>query len=124
LEVARRDIKKRGLGDSDFGVLEVLLHKGAQPVNEIGKRVFLTSGSMTAAIRRLQAKGFVARKQDPADHRTWLIQLTRAGRKWIEPAFAEHAQLMETVFAPLGALERRQLMALLKRVGKPLAGGS
>ena len=39
---------------SDFAVLEALLHKGAQPVNVIGKRVFLTSGSITTAIDRLE----------------------------------------------------------------------
>ncbi|MGB0744663.1 MAG: MarR family transcriptional regulator, partial [Opitutales bacterium] len=32
---------------SDFAVLEVLLHKGSLPVNTIGEKVLLTSGSIT-----------------------------------------------------------------------------
>src|SRR5712692_8134164 len=45
-----------GLGRSDFAVLEVLLHKGPQPVNIIGRKVLLTSGSITAAVDRLQSR--------------------------------------------------------------------
>jgi hypothetical protein len=44
-----------GLGDSDFGVLEVLLHKGPLPVNTIGPIVDLTPGSISIAVDRLVA---------------------------------------------------------------------
>lgn len=116
--IANRDIKKRGVCTSDFAVLEVLLHKGPQPVNEIGKRVLLTSGSMTAAINRLQRKELVVRKEDPADHRAWMVHLTASGQRWIENAFAEHARRMEAAFASLNAQEREMLVALLKKLGR------
>src|SRR5216684_3321562 len=38
---ALRSIESLGLGRSDFGVLEALLHKGALPVNILGKKVLL-----------------------------------------------------------------------------------
>ena len=117
-EIAGKNIKKLGVCTSDFGVLEVLLHKGPQAVNEIGKRVLLTSGSMTAAIDRLQRKGLVTRKGHAADHRTWMVHLTAAGRRWIESAFAEHARQMESAFASLNGEEREVLVALLKKLGK------
>src|ERR1700730_14653038 len=47
---------------SDFAVLEALLHKGPLPVNEIGKKVLLTSGSITVAVDRLETKGLVERR--------------------------------------------------------------
>jgi MarR family transcriptional regulator, 2-MHQ and catechol-resistance regulon repressor len=119
--IANQDIKKLGLCTSDFGVLEALLHKGPQPVNEIGKRVLLTSGSMTAAINRLQRKGLVTRKEDPADHRAWMVHLTAAGRRWIESAFVAHARHMEEPFAPLNGEERDLLITLLKKLGKNAA---
>jgi MarR family 2-MHQ and catechol resistance regulon transcriptional repressor len=50
---AMRSIEPSGLGFSDFAVLEVLLNKGPQKVNDIGRRVDLTSGSITTAIDRL-----------------------------------------------------------------------
>jgi MarR family 2-MHQ and catechol resistance regulon transcriptional repressor len=54
-----------GLGGSDFAVLEVLLHKGPEPVNIIGKKVLLTSGSITAAVDRLESRKLVRRTADP-----------------------------------------------------------
>src|SRR4029077_2569594 len=47
---ARRSIAPLGLGASDFAILELLLHRGRQPVNAIGRRVDLTSGAITSAI--------------------------------------------------------------------------
>ncbi len=48
---ALRSIAATGLGLSDFAVLEALLHKGPQPVNVLGRRILLTSGSITTAVR-------------------------------------------------------------------------
>jgi MarR family transcriptional regulator, 2-MHQ and catechol-resistance regulon repressor len=50
-----------GLGESDFRVLEVLLHKGPMPVNAIGPKVYLNPGSVSVAVDRLHKKGFVSR---------------------------------------------------------------
>jgi sigma54-dependent transcription regulator len=38
-------LSRAGLGDWDFRVLEVLLHKGPLPVTTIGSKVWLTPGS-------------------------------------------------------------------------------
>ena len=57
---AHRNIAELKLGLSDFAVLEVLLHKGPLPVNSIGVRVRLTSGSITTAVDRLEQRGLVA----------------------------------------------------------------
>src|SRR3954469_23163636 len=69
-----------GIGFSDFAALEVLLHKGPTPVNEIGRRVRLTSGSITTAIDRLEKKGMVERRDDPGDRRARVVHLTAAGK--------------------------------------------
>ena len=68
-EHATRHIHSLGIGLSDFGILEVLLHKGPLPVNTIGTRMRLTSGSITAAVDRLEQKGLVERRHDPTDRR-------------------------------------------------------
>src|SRR5260370_16203615 len=58
---AAAGIGDTGLGDSDFRVMEVLLHKGPLPVNTIGPIVDLTPGSISIAVDRLFAKGLVSR---------------------------------------------------------------
>jgi MarR family transcriptional regulator, 2-MHQ and catechol-resistance regulon repressor len=114
---ALRSIVGTGLGFSDFAVLEALLHKGAQPVNVIGRRVLLTSGSITAAIDRLEAKRLVRRVADSADKRARVVQLTGAGRQAIRAAFARHAADLEQTLAVLNSAERRELVRLLRKAG-------
>src|ERR1035437_1940795 len=114
---AERHIHSLGLGFSDFAVLEVLLHKGPAPVNTIGERVYLTSGSITAAIDRLERKSLVARCTDSSDRRARVVHLTEAGRKLIECAFEDHAAAMEAAAGGLTAAERGEAVVLLKKLG-------
>jgi MarR family transcriptional regulator, 2-MHQ and catechol-resistance regulon repressor len=114
---AERHIHSLGLGFSDFAVLEVLLHKGPTPVNTIGELVHLTSGSITAAIDRLEHKSLVERCSDPSDRRARVVHLTEGGRKLIDCAFREHAAAMEAATVGLNAVERAEAIALLKKLG-------
>jgi MarR family transcriptional regulator, 2-MHQ and catechol-resistance regulon repressor len=107
-----------GLGLSDFAVLEVLLHKGPQPVNSIGKKVLLTSGSTTTAIDRLESRKLVYRTPHPEDQRAKLVQLTDTGKRLIEDAFRQHTLDMEETMAVLRPTERIELVHLLKKVGR------
>ena len=114
---AVRHIHSLGLGFSDFGVLEVLLNKGPLPVNSIGDRVHLSSGSITAAVDRLEAKGLLQRCSHPTDRRTRVVHLTEAGEKLIRCAFADHSAAMEHAASGLAPEERLQAIALLKKLG-------
>jgi MarR family 2-MHQ and catechol resistance regulon transcriptional repressor len=114
---AVRSVSRLGLGLREFAVLEVLLHKGPQPVNVIGKKVLLTSGSITAAVDRLVSKKLVKRTADTEDLRARIVQLTKAGRRLIERAFQQHATDMEETMAVLRSRERTELVRLLKKVG-------
>src|SRR5215471_11376187 len=77
---AKSSIAGLDLCGSDFAVLEALLHKGALPINEIGKKVLLTSGSITVAVDRLEAKGLLERRASAEDRRARIVHLTRGGR--------------------------------------------
>jgi MarR family transcriptional regulator, 2-MHQ and catechol-resistance regulon repressor len=103
---------------SDFAVLEALLHKGPLPVNEIGKKVLLTSGSITVAVDRLEAKRLVERRAHGTDRRAKIVHLTKEGRRVITSAYADHAGDMERLaFASLTSAERKLLIKLLKKIG-------
>jgi MarR family 2-MHQ and catechol resistance regulon transcriptional repressor len=115
---ALAEIQQAGLGDSDFRVLEVLLHKGPLPVNIIGPKVNLTPGSISVAVDRLLAKGFVTRTESPEDRRVRVVALTPRGKSVITPIFRAHAETIDKIFAELSRQELRQLDQLLKRVGK------
>ena len=114
---AAGSISGLGIGLSDFAVLEVLLHKGPQPVNRIGRKVLLSSGSITAAVDRLEARRLVQRSIDPEDLRARIVQLTASGRKLIEQAFTKHVLDMEETMVVLRPREREDLVRLLKKLG-------
>ena len=119
---AERHIHSLGLGFSDFAVLEALLHKGPTPVNTIGELVHLTSGSITAAINRLERKSLVERCPDPSDRRARVVHLTEVGKRLIECAFGDHAAAMEAATSGLTAAERGDAVVLLKKLGLSAQG--
>jgi MarR family transcriptional regulator, 2-MHQ and catechol-resistance regulon repressor len=118
---AAGSIKRTKLGDSDFRVLEVLLHKGPLPVNTIGPKVWLTPGSISVAVERLVKKRLVARKEPSHDRRVRQVELTGKGRALITRGFREHAAAMEDAVSVLSKRERLTLLRLLKKWGKHAA---
>jgi MarR family transcriptional regulator, 2-MHQ and catechol-resistance regulon repressor len=87
-------------------------------VNALGAKVLLTSGSMTAAIDRLERRGLVRRTAEAHDRRARVVRLTSAGRKLIRSAFADHAQALERAVAALAPGERATLIGLLRKLGR------
>lgn len=70
-----RGVPETGISDTDFRVLEALLHKGPLPVNTIGPKVHLTPGSISVAVDRLLEKWFVSRAESPDDRRVRVVAL-------------------------------------------------
>ena len=103
---------------SDYAVLEVLLHKGALPVNTIGEKVLLTSGSITTAVQRLEKKGLVTRERSEGDARVVLVHLTDKGLSMIQEAFAAHAENLDDLFIEFSEDERIQFAGLVRKLGQ------
>jgi MarR family 2-MHQ and catechol resistance regulon transcriptional repressor len=118
---AQESISRMQLCDSDFRVLELLLHKGPLPVNTIGPKVWLTAGSISVAVERLVKKGLVSRRADADDRRVRKVELTAKGRSLITAGFGEHAVTMEKLVSILSEKERLALVRLLKKLGKRAA---
>jgi MarR family 2-MHQ and catechol resistance regulon transcriptional repressor len=93
------------------------LHKGPLPINTIGKKVLLTSGSMTAAANRLVEKGLVERVRDRSDGRCFHLHLTSSGARLISKAYAKHARNLDRIASVLTTDERGELVRLLKKIG-------
>ena len=115
--LATRSIESSEVGLSDFAVMEMLLHKGPQPVNEIGRRVELTSGAITTAVDRLESRGLVTREAHPSDRRARIVRLTAAGEEQAARIFAGHKAAMDRAASGLSRNERATLIGLLKKLG-------
>jgi MarR family transcriptional regulator, 2-MHQ and catechol-resistance regulon repressor len=110
------NLSETGLGDSDFRVLEALLSKGPLPVNTIGPKVWLTPGSISVAVDRLEKKKLVKRRATD-DRRVRLVELTAKGRELVAKTFEKHAVAMEKATS-LSKEDRLKLLELLKKLGK------
>lgn len=111
-------IEETGISDTDFRVLEVLLHKGPLPVNTIGPKVHLTPGSFSVGGDRLLEKGLVSRAEGPNDRRVRIVALTKNGKDLIVPIFRKHSAEIGRVFADANAKDLQILEGVLKQAGK------
>src|ERR1700692_4629842 len=116
-QIAERSIEDAGLCLTDFAALEALLHKGSLTITEIQGKVLLASGSMTAAVDRLERKGLIIRSPAPSDRRAKVLELTPESRRGVENAFCPHAAELESAMAILSQSEKQHLYALLKKLG-------
>ena len=116
-QIAERSVEEAGLCLTDFAALEALLHKGPLTITEIQDKVLLASGSMTAAVDRLEKKGLIMRTPAPNDRRAKVLELTPEGRRAVETVFRRHSAELESAMVVLSSSEKRQLHALLKKLG-------
>ncbi|BFT76086.1 MULTISPECIES: MarR family winged helix-turn-helix transcriptional regulator [Paenibacillus] len=113
-----RDIRKHGLNRTEFGVLELLYHKGAQPIQQIGSKVLMSSGNITYVVDKLEKKEFVVRRTSTEDRRLVFAEITVKGKQFIEEVFPQHIEVIESAVAGLTAEEKRVASQLLKKLGK------
>jgi MarR family transcriptional regulator, 2-MHQ and catechol-resistance regulon repressor len=113
-----RDIKQHGLNRTEFGVLELLYHKGSQPLQQIGGKVLMSSGNITYVIDKLEQKNFVKRRASTEDRRLIFAEITDAGKQWIEEVFPKHAQVIDQALNGLTLEEKQAVSQMLKKLGK------
>lgn len=114
---ATEDVKRHGLNLTEFAVLELLYHKGAQPIQVIGKKVLLASSSITYVIDQLEKKGFLKRQACPKDRRVTHATLTEEGEELIARIFPEHRRAIAQMFTPLSTEEKRIAIEWMKEIG-------
>src|SRR3989454_749155 len=114
---SRASIARFQLGTTEFGVLEVLYHKGELPVCEVQRRILVESSSTTYVVDKLVQRGLVRRRPSGSDRRVTLLALTPAGRRLIQRIFPSHAHAMRHAVAALPPREQAQAVRLLRALG-------
>lgn len=112
-----RDCRSHGLHPTEFAVLELLYHRGPQPLQRIGAKILLASGSVTYVIDKLEAAGLLHRQPCPEDRRVIHAVLTEKGRELLGTIFPQHAETLHQAMAGLSAVEKAVLIPLLKKLG-------
>jgi len=117
-EHSNRDIRRHGLNPTEFGVLELLYHKGEHPLQQIGDKILLASGSITYVVDKLEGKGLLSRRSCPEDRRVTYAVITESGKALIESVFPEHVEAIRHALSGLNEREQATAIELLKKLGK------
>ncbi|MEC1262379.1 MarR family transcriptional regulator [Bacillus swezeyi] len=112
-----KHIHKHGLNPTEFAVLELLYHKGDQPLQQIGDKILLASGSITYVVDKLEQKQLIIRRACTTDRRVTYAQITDKGVKLLEQIFPGHAEELHQMISVLSAEEKEACIDMLKKVG-------
>lgn len=118
MEQVEKDIQSRGLNLTDFAVLELLYHKGEQPLQKIGEKILLTSGSITYVVNKLERKGYLKRKPNPADRRVTFAVIEEKGTELLSRIFPGHWDKIKELMSVLDEDEKVFAINILKKLGK------
>jgi DNA-binding MarR family transcriptional regulator len=74
-------LSQQGLTYPQYLVLLVLWEKDGQPVNDIAKRLFLETNTVTPLLQRMEKEGILTRSRGKQDARQMIVTLTAKGRE-------------------------------------------
>lgn len=115
-----KNVQEFGLNISEFGVLEMLYHKGDQPVQKVAEKILVTSGTITYVINKLEKKELVVRRKCEKDKRVFYVSLTEKGKGFISDIFPKHKEFLDDLFSELNEGTKRELVDNLIQLRKIL----
>ena len=110
-----------GITYTQYIVLLVLWEKDLQPVNDIAKRLYLETNTITPLIQRMEQRKIISRRKDKNDARKVIVSLTERG-KAIQEEAAEIPGCMTELLAQKGvqAEQMIQLFPVLDNIIKAM----
>ncbi len=118
-------LSKMGITYTQYIVLMVLWEKDSQPVNDIAKRLFLETNTITPLVKRMEALGIVSRSKDKSDARKTIVSLTQKGRD-LESEAAQVPGCMHGLLLDKGMADDTflQMIPLLDEIMEKMAKGN
>ena len=116
-EITNQFFHQNGLNPTEFAVLELLYHKGRQPLQQIGNKILLASGSITYVIDKLEKRGYLRRISCPEDRRVTYAEITDEGSEFMKQLFPEHERNLHELLSVLTNDEKELAVNLLKKLG-------
>lgn len=115
-KLIKQDFLKKEINLNEYAVMELLYHKGDQPIQAIGRRILLGSGSITYVIDKLEDKGFLYRRPCPKDRRKMFACITESGKGYMDTRVVEQEGLINSIFDEWNDDEVEDAINLLKRI--------
>ena len=97
--------------------MELLYSKGPVPLQKIGEKILITSGSITYVVDKLAVKGLINRLPCHKDKRVIYAEISPEGSRLISTIFPGHKQVIQDIFSGLTSQEKFFLIEGLKKAG-------
>jgi MarR family 2-MHQ and catechol resistance regulon transcriptional repressor len=111
-----RPLAEAQLSESQFGVLEALLHLGPLHQRELAVKILRTHGNVTLVVDHLEKRGLVRRERGSTDRRYIKVHLTTKGELLVRGLFPAHAARLAEEMSVLSEAEQRELGRLCRRL--------
>lgn len=109
-EQVRKDF---GIIRAEYHLLMCLAHHPTLSAQDVSRLTRRPRNSISRAVHRMLAEGYIDRTPDPNDGRQALLTITPAGRKLHEQVAARLHERQEEVLRPLTPTQRAQLDKML-----------
>jgi DNA-binding MarR family transcriptional regulator len=109
---------------TSFEVLHLLLRRPGRRIQDIAEEFSITVGGTSKVVDRLETAGLCARRANPNDRRSSIVELTPEGRKLVDGAlkvFEEELELrIGSVIPEESVREVTAVLATLRAAGRAL----
>jgi len=109
-------VSQHGVSTAQIGILRQLANEPGLSGAELARRLLITPQGVQLALKELERRGLVERKQDPQHARILQAYLTDKGRKVASAVVSDAIAAHEAVFGVLTSEEQQTLRDLLARV--------
>ncbi|MEI4769725.1 MarR family transcriptional regulator [Psychrobacillus sp. FJAT-51614] len=116
-ESTNQFFQENGLNPTEFAVLELLYHKGRQPLQQIGNKILLASGSITYVVDKLEKRGYISRVSCESDRRVTFAEISKEGNAFMDQLFPRHEQQLLELMGALSEEEKLEAIELIKKLG-------
>lgn len=110
---------RHGLNRGEFDVL-ASLRRASEPYRlspgDLARALVLSPAATTNRLQRLEERGLVVRRPDPADGRYGVVELTGAGRTLVDEAVTDHVATLDRLLAGVPGAELAGFTAMLAAV--------
>ena len=110
-------LKKEGLTDSQFRVMDALFHLGPLTQKSLGAKILKSGGNITMVIDNLEKRKLVKRKRGSKDRRFYIVELTKKGQTQTKRILPKIVNLISDSLNILSRAEQKALQIMLKKIG-------
>lgn len=101
-----------------FAAIVRLGELGEVSQNQLGRLTAMDAATMQGVIKRLAARGLIARRPDPDDRRRLILSLSESGKALADSVIANAIRITEVTLEPLTAAEQKVFLKLLARISE------